>query len=845
MQYKVLVKGEIMTLRPYQQECIDIIESQPPGSYLVQMATGLGKSMTFSHIPRHGRVLLLSHREELVHQPAGYYDCPVGFERAEEHSNGEEVVSASVQTLIRRLDRFRPDEFDTVIVDEAHHTVAASYRKILDYFQPRMVLGFTATANRADNVGLDAVYSDIIFQRDLRWGIQNGYLSDIECRRVEIGYDLSRVHTRLGDYAPGELADAMDGTADAIAEAYRRLARGATLIFAVNVRQCQEIAARIPGAVVVTGKTKGRADIIQAFTDGKIPCIVNCMVFTEGTDIPRVETVIIARPTQSESLYCLDEKTEVLTAGGWKANVAVGEMVAAFDTETEEIRFAPATATVRRKLRPDEFFCSISGPSEDIRVTNRHRMVYKPRKKEGWRIRDAQDIAALKDGVKIPVSGHTLFPGVPLTDDELMFIGWVMTDGSINKYNNAICISQGEHQPYLEEISNCIRGCGFKFTRKTIKRRNTQFNETSDNVIWTISKGKPRGRDKDLTGWGRLEPWLSKDMSPALFDMTERQFDVMLTAIYHGDGNKHKPKDWTMRSYHISKGNRTFIERLQIMAIQRGYRASVAVTHPKPGEIRKKDLFTIHLKKQGFVCIGSHSDRRPHWKLEPHTNETCWCVQNEIGTLVTRRNGKVAIVGNCQMTGRGLRLYPGKEKLLLVDCVGVTGKASLCTAPSLLGIDMDCIPERRRSELQGMLFDLPVKAAATMDSPESWIRNIEFVDLWARETSCNTHNINFFRMPDGSMTVTLKGRKIVIPCPDALGRVNGVPVQQVIDNLYTELRERYPDQRAIWDRTIVDRWGSAPATEKQKELIRRKCRGFNVNGLTKGQASRILNRVLK
>lgn len=95
----------------------------------------------------------------------------------------------------------------------------------------------------------------------------------------------------------------MDGTADAIAQSYREHAKGATLIFAVSVHQAEEIARRIPGAVVVTGKTPDRADIIRRFTAREIPVIVNVMVFTEGTDMPLVETVIIARPTQSESLY--------------------------------------------------------------------------------------------------------------------------------------------------------------------------------------------------------------------------------------------------------------------------------------------------------------------------------------------------------------------------------------------------------------------------------------------------------------------------------------------------------------------------------------------------------------
>lgn len=490
-----------MELRPYQKECIDTIMKQPPGSYLVQLPTGAGKTVIFTSIPRRGRVLVLAHREELVRQPAKYYDCPVGFEIAENKSNGEEVVIASVQSLVRRLHRFLPSDFDMIITDECQHSPARTYRKIYDYFSPRLHIGFSASPNRGDRVRLDDIFSKIIFQRDLRWGIENGYLCGIQCLRVNIGYDLSAVHTRQGDYAPGELDQAMDGTADAIAEAYQKYAKGATLIFAVSVRHAREIADKIPGAVVVTGETRDRAAIIRAFTDGEIPVLVNCMVFTEGTDIPRVETVMVARPTQSESLYC-------------------------------------------------------------------------------------------------------------------------------------------------------------------------------------------------------------------------------------------------------------------------------------------------------------------------------------------------------QMVGRGTRLYPGKEKLVLIDCVGVTGKASLCTAPSLLGIDMSSVPARKADEVQGDLFELPIRAAAASDCPESWVRNVEIVDLWAQEQRYQLHDVNWFKMPDGSLVCSLMDRKaITIPCPDALGSVNGVPMQEMLDRAYTVLTERYADQRHIWDLNAVRRWGRQPASENQLKIIRRRCRGFDADGLTKGQASQILNRL--
>lgn len=117
-------------------------------------------------------------------------------------------------------------------------------------------------------------------------------LCDILCKRVDIGYDLRAVHTRNGDYAPGELDEAVEGTADAIAQTYREHAVGATLIFSVSVHQAEEIASRIKGAVVVTGETKDRAAIIEAFTAGEIPCIVNCMVFTEGRISPGLKRLL-------------------------------------------------------------------------------------------------------------------------------------------------------------------------------------------------------------------------------------------------------------------------------------------------------------------------------------------------------------------------------------------------------------------------------------------------------------------------------------------------------------------------------------------------------------------------
>ena len=693
-----------MELRPYQQEACERIEREWESGNrrtLLVQATGTGKTIVMSELCRRvaargGRTLILAHRGELLDQAADKISKMTGLacarEQAESTSIGtwNSVTVGSVQTLTqdRRLHAFRPDRFSHVFVDEAHHAVSSTYRKVLDYFDQTRMLGVTATADRADRRDLGEVFDSMAFEYGMADAIHDGWLCPIEAQMVPLKLDISHVSIQSGDYAAGQLGDALEPYLDAIAdEMMQTCSDRKTVVFLPLVRTAQLFAeklnARGLAACEVDGQSPDRAEILADFAGNRYKVLCNSMLLTEGWDCPDVDCIVVLRPTKSRSLYCLDEKTEVLTRSGWKTDVEIGEEVLAFDKDTGETRFVPALAKVRRELDSDEFFCSIKGQSCDIRVTNHHRMLYDNKRHMGWKFKEAQDLARLRDGAYIPVSGNGKFPGVPLTDAELTFIGWVMTDGSINPANNQITITQGEqHEEYCKEIEQCIIDCGFKFNRIVRKRtiEETHYNAHGNMVLWTISKGKPRGRDKHLTGWERLEPWLSKDLSPALFDMTERQFTVMLEAIYHGDGNKY----WKT-SYHIGKGNKTFIERLQIMAIQRGYRTSVSLE--KNNEVRKSDLWYLHIKKQSFVKVGSVSGKHAVWTKEDHTNESCWCVQTELGTIVTRRNGRVAILGNCQMIGRGTRLSPetGKTKLLLLDFLWMTERHELCRPACLLG----------------------------------------------------------------------------------------------------------------------------------------------------------------
>lgn len=296
-----------MQLRPYQEECLEAITQAGNGRWLCVLATGLGKTIIISRIPRYGRTLLLAHREELLTQPRKYFDCSYGIEMGSSHYQGEDVCAASVQSMTRRLNKFKPDEFEMIIVDEAHHSSSSSYRKILDYFTgAKRVIGFTATPNRADGVGLEGQYDKIIFNRDIRFGIENGWLSPIECHRVKLDYDLSALAVRMGDYTASDLDKVMNTEKHTLA--IKDIIESGKvdfpcLIFACTISHAHNIANSLANAVALDASSTNRAEVLSKFKSGEIKVLVNCALFTEGTDLPLVKSVIIARPTCSHALY--------------------------------------------------------------------------------------------------------------------------------------------------------------------------------------------------------------------------------------------------------------------------------------------------------------------------------------------------------------------------------------------------------------------------------------------------------------------------------------------------------------------------------------------------------------
>lgn len=298
---------------------------------LLVLPTGCGKTIVFARVveaclSRGKRALVLAHREELIQ---GAYEKLIGATSVDALDVGVEMagsragdhhraVLASVQTLKgARLARFRPEEFGLVVVDEAHHAVAKGYRRILDHFGQSKVLGVSATPERLDGVGLGKVFGSVAYVYELADAIRDGFLVRILAEEVSAGdaIDLSQVRTTAGDLNLGDLADVMERQ-----PALALVARGTvdlagdreTMVFCATVDQAHATAAMIdsytgrPGcarAIDGTASPEERREFKRAFEAGEFQYALNCALYTEGVDIPRIRCVAIARPTKSASLY--------------------------------------------------------------------------------------------------------------------------------------------------------------------------------------------------------------------------------------------------------------------------------------------------------------------------------------------------------------------------------------------------------------------------------------------------------------------------------------------------------------------------------------------------------------
>jgi superfamily II DNA or RNA helicase len=364
----------IYELYPYQRKalgsvCKEFFDKEVYRQ-LVVLPTGMGKTVIFASAPGFNdiaqwlatygtmqqKILVLAHRDELLKQARNKITAInpgliVEIEQAEKKASPMcDIMIASVQTLKgKRLEKLDPRDYRIVITDEAHHSTSNSYTRIFQHFgflppdswgkpkpstskanemlawqrerlgqwdqvadKDRLLIGFTATPRRSDNVGLEAVFQDVVFSKTIREGIEEKYLSPLRAIRVLSQVSLDAVKTTAGDFNQGQLEEAVN-TEDRnklAVKAWLEHARGRkTIAFTASVAHAEDLAREFRDAdvkaVAVSGRTpeKEQVEILKRYRAGEIEVLANCQLYTEGFDEPNIECVLHTRPTKSSILY--------------------------------------------------------------------------------------------------------------------------------------------------------------------------------------------------------------------------------------------------------------------------------------------------------------------------------------------------------------------------------------------------------------------------------------------------------------------------------------------------------------------------------------------------------------
>jgi len=401
---------------------------------------------------------------------------------------------------------------------------------------------------------------------------------------------------------------------------------------------------------------------------------------------------------------CLSADTEVLTKDGFRGpdEIDVGTIVCGFDMETGAMTWTPALSKVDRSIAPGEQMFGFRSKKTDIRVTGGHRMVVRRKRRttngvgrSEWCFETAASVAGQARRF-LPLCGKQEGRGVPLRDCDLRLLGWYVTDGSFN--GETLTIYQAAHQPWNADIVETLNACGIKY--RLHQRRvasgtlmnmyaiqgdeelliRPRWTDAQDEVLrtmaangasWVVigealgkSSGSCRKRAKRLRkpqkpwignktgrGWTYLVEYLDKDISPKLDEMTREQLLHFIHGVKMGDGIKSKRLKNVVA---ITGTNTKMFDRLQSLCVRRGLSARQSVYRDRIRQI------TDLVQRQNFPArrlwiedLSEASiprcDKKNGFREVPTIpGERVWCLTTAPGTLVIRRNGRVAVVGNCE-----------------------------------------------------------------------------------------------------------------------------------------------------------------------------------------------------
>lgn len=723
-----------IALRPYQSGAIDgVYAARAPGVRALCVApTGAGKTvigsrMILDELAAGGKVIFIAHRTELIEQTYGKLLAmgldersigvvmadgviahPVTGQRVNCERPHAPVQVASIDTLRRRA---LPAGVTLIIVDECHRALARSYRDVMDGCPEAFVVGLTATPYRGDGRGLGDVFNHLVVVTTPRRLMEEGYLAEPRVFSHPHRADLSKVKTVAGDYDQEQLAAAVDKKEliGSMVEHWATHLRGVrTVAFSTNVAHSHHI--------------------VEMFRAAGVPA-----EHLDGETHPTERKGILARVDSGETLVvsncgvlCLDDRTEVLTSVGWVGIDAMTTDHEVANWTPEAVSFERPSEVVRRDRMPGERMVRVVGARANVRVTEGHAMLYRTKRGGEFLKTPARDLAGRR--VEVPVAGaaaprefaadvapvdpkrrarlltktrynlRTLEGYAPetieaeaerrvdrklalrhkppheLSLDECRLIGFWIGDGSRTALKSGgveYVISQSEAYPkIIAWLDGVLARLGVDHVRKIVAPPTSGAPTPNASVRWSLPRGTGGG-SQQRAGVFAIERYLDKNGSPLLWGLDGARFDALIEGLWLADGDHGAGEKTAAEGFRIHGTNRRLLDTLQAIGAVRGYATAIRTgSNHARNEAHRVNYILRMTKRASLFMSRDRFEVEEGWRAE-----RVWCVRTRTKNIITRRGGKVMVVGNCegwdQPSVKGCLLArPTKSRALYVQCAG-------------------------------------------------------------------------------------------------------------------------------------------------------------------------------
>jgi superfamily II DNA or RNA helicase len=604
--------------------------------------------------------------------------CP---KRTTEHFDGRVycVTVPSGNIIIRH-------DGKPLVVGNCHKSTAPIWQRVLHAFgvgnknfeKGKLLVGMTATPNRTDAVGLSINFDDIVCNYDIKYGISNGWLTDIEALYVQTGVSLDAVRKSGDEFNRGDLNDTLNTPERnrLILNSYKELADGEKgIVYCASVDHAYALAE-------LFNKNGINAECIEGMTDKKLR--KNWIEDYKTGDLQVLTNF---------GVLCLDSETEILTNVGWVGmnDMTYRHKVANYVPEDGSVFFKEPKFIIKRKRLPDERMVNSGTSHTHFRVTEHHRMLYRKSKNHGkWVEAKAIDLVDRNNTI-IPVCGNVTNPpqqAIDYNDKKVSNDRVYKTRIRANSYNYrkqgmspedaktlAITrIQEREDLSYLKVPELSIRECqflgfwagdgsifskkgggdGINFAASLVYPTIINWIDTiiadlklsvsksvkEKSVIWNIGKGTGFGSQK-INGYYKYIPFLNKRDYNWLYQMNKQQFDAFLFGLWLADGNHGYNPDLEKlpNNFYVYSTFKELVNTVQAMACVNGYKTSYSLE--KGRKKNHADLYNI-----SFSTYKTTNFTRP-WEIEDnYVDENVWCVTTDTTFIITRNRGSVSITGN-------------------------------------------------------------------------------------------------------------------------------------------------------------------------------------------------------